>query len=112
MEYMSIFEFSKYCENKKPKVVIYNDENNRDYAGGYKGQPAICNPLRICLAFDDIRVHPFMPTCICLKGDCGAIRFDYVEKIGISEKDSVLGDVVVIYCSNSKCKRAYTVIIK
>lgn len=112
MDMLNITEFKDYITEKRPKEIIYNDENNGDYMQGTERRCySITQPLHMCLNFDSIIVdaHPHS-LMVCLKGKAGMMTFRNVQKIGVDY--SVIGNVVTLYCNADEKTKAYTLIIR
>ena len=97
-------EFKDYITKKRPREIIYNDENNSDYMQGTE-------PLYTCLIFDNILIT-INPNIIRLKTKSGKMMFYYVQGISVDICGSLLGDVVTLYCDTGKKIKAYTLIVR
>lgn len=101
---MTISEFKYWYEHKKPKVIIYNDENDIK-----RGIPSHFDALHLTLAFTCIHTY-FNPNTICLQGDCGKISIYGVKNIAL-HNNSLLGDIITVYADVGSGTKGYTLII-
>ena len=111
MDMLNIIEFKDYMTDKRPKEIIYNDENNSDYMQEMKRRCySIAQPLHMCLTFNDMIINT-NPDIVQLQSKNGKMRFNYVCRISI-ETGCLLGDIVTLYCGAGGSITAYTLIIR
>ena len=102
---MTIAEFKRYCTEKQPHIITYNDENDREQttAGGSTNH---YEALRLVLAFDSISVE-YNPNTIYFKGDCGVMYIGNVQSVSVNG-GCMLGDIVIVTAGTSNGHRQYT----
>lgn len=106
---MLLCEFKRYCEQKKPCVIIYDSCNDSDgsapcnYASYFEAASFI-------LAFDSITIL-YNPNTICFIGECGAMYIHGVRSVSVNN-DSVLGDIVTIVARRNTKERRHTFIFR
>lgn len=111
MDMLNITEFRNYITEKKPKEIIYNDENNSDYIQGTERRCySIAQPLRMCITFNDILIAT-NPNIVQLQSKSGKMRFNHIQRVSVDTGGCVLGDVVTLYCNACEKTSAYTLVI-
>lgn len=109
---LNIIEFKDYIAKKKPKEIIYNDENNSDYIQGTERRCySIALPLHMCLTFNDILITT-NPNTVQLQSNSGKMWFNCVCGVCIDTESCLLGEIVTLYCNLAEKTRAYTLIIR
>ncbi len=109
---LNLTEFKNYITEKRPKEIIYNDENNSDYMQGIERRCySIAQPLHMSLTFDNILITT-NPNIVQLQSKSGKMRFNYINKVSIDTDDCLLGDIVTLYCNADGKTKAYTLIIR
>lgn len=112
MDMLNITEFKDYITEKRPKEIIYNDENNGDYMQGTERRCySIAQPLHMCLTFNDILIAT-NPNIVQLQSKSGKMRFNHIQRVSVDTGDCLLGDVVTLYCNADEKTRAYTLVIR
>lgn len=106
---MTISEFKRYCEQKQPHIIIYNDENDRERTAK-GGRTNHFEALRFVLAFDSVTIA-FNPNVIFFKGDCGSMYINNVIDVSV-KGGCLLGDVVTVTAETSNEQRIYTFIFR
>lgn len=99
---MYLSEFQRLCNERKPAAFVYDDANNHDHIPGYTRPASVCNPMKLCLAFDSIYIQIGFPASVSLLGKYGSLTLYNVKCVKFD------GDVVTLYCENSEQKVAYT----
>lgn len=102
---MTLSKFKRYCEKKQPRIITYNDENDREHtaAGGSTNH---FEALRLVLAFDSVTVE-CNPNVIYFKGDCGVMYINNVQGVTVNS-GCMLGDIVTVTAGTSNGQRRYT----
>lgn len=112
MDMLNITEFKGYIAEKKPKEIIYNDENNSDYMQGAERRCySIVQPLHMCLTFNNILIAT-NPNIVQLQSKSGKMRFNHIQMISVDMGSCLLGDIVTLYCNADEKTMAYTLIIR
>ena len=112
MDMLNIIEFKDYMTDKRPKEIIYNDENNSDYMQEMKRRCySIAQPLHMCLTFNNILITT-NPNIVQLQSNSGKMRFNHIQRVSVDTDGCLLGDVVILYCNADEKTKAYTLVIR
>lgn len=105
---MTVLEFKRHCEQKNPKIIIYNDENDKERTAK-GGQTSHYEALKMILIFDS--VNTIYPNTIYFKSDCGTMYIHNVKCVTV-ESGCMLGEIATISAGASNGLRQYTFIIQ
>lgn len=112
MDMLNIIGFKDYITEKRPKEIIYNDENNSDYIQGTERRCySIAQPFHMCLTFNNILITT-NPNIVQLQSKSGKMRFNHIHRVSIDTSGCLLGDVVTLYCNADEKTKAYTLVIR
>lgn len=103
-EIMSIGEFKRYYENRRPKQILFCTAN--------QVWNKVDDPMKAVLSFTTM-LMACNPNVICLKSGDNSIWFERVKNITVDSDRTPLGTVLDIVCGDSVGKENdvhYTVI--
>lgn len=95
-EVVNLREFRQYCENNKPKRIIFHTEDQYWYSTSLT--------YKIELSFEIILIHE-NPNLVCLKSDNGTILFNRIKSVEIDTSLSGCGTIFRLFCEDPKHKK-------
>lgn len=100
----TITELRQYCEEKKPKRIIFHAENQRWFSEE--------DTMGFRTAFPQITVSD-KPSLVCLRSGSDMIYFERVKTVEIDTDATVLGTLITLVCGDwgaSESDKTYTLI--